>query len=71
MLRDCSVVHIWLSLPLERPDLVHLHRWYEAVRAFPSSKVLELPLSYADKCFFNFQKSSGWWRRPAICLRCC
>jgi glutathione S-transferase len=45
---DCAiapVVHRWANLPLERPDLVHLQRWYEAVRARPSSKVLELPLS--------------------------
>ena len=45
---DCviaPVVHRWLNLPLVRPELPNLVRWYEDLRARPSSKVLELPLS--------------------------
>lgn len=45
---DCAiapVVHRWLSLPLERPALPNLQRWYEIICARPSAKVLELPLS--------------------------
>jgi len=45
---DCviaPVVHRWLNLPLVLPELPNLVRWYEDLRARPSSKVLELPLS--------------------------
>ncbi|MBX9759570.1 MAG: glutathione S-transferase family protein [Beijerinckiaceae bacterium] len=45
---DCSiapVAHRWLSLPVERPAAPHLEAWFARVRARPSARVLELPLS--------------------------
>ena len=45
---DCCiapVAHRWLHLPLTRPDFPHLEGWFARVRARPSAKVLELPLS--------------------------
>lgn len=45
---DCSiapVAHRWLNLPVERPTAPHLDAWFARVRARPSARVLELPLS--------------------------
>jgi glutathione S-transferase len=45
---DCSIApaaHRWFNLPVERPDAPHLEAWYARVRARPSAKVLETPLS--------------------------
>ncbi|MDB5569931.1 MAG: glutathione S-transferase-like protein [Hyphomicrobiales bacterium] len=45
---DCTmapVAHRWFNLPMERQPRPHLEAWYAGVRARPSSKVLELPLS--------------------------
>ena len=45
---DCSiapVAHRWLNLPVERPAAPHLDAWFARVRARPSARVLELPLS--------------------------
>ncbi|MFZ9501493.1 MAG: glutathione S-transferase family protein [Beijerinckiaceae bacterium] len=45
---DCCiapVAHRWLNLPIARPDLPHLARWFALARGRPSAKVLELPLS--------------------------
>jgi glutathione S-transferase len=45
---DCCiapVAHRWMNLPIERPSLPHLDRWYADVKTRPAARVLELPLS--------------------------
>lgn len=39
-------IHRWFGLPLERPALPHLERWYASVSSRPATRgVLELPLT--------------------------